>query len=165
MHPKGLVELRLCSANLNNSCAYRETLNHVSRSPLLWSDFFFFYFSSVIFSFPLSVGNCTNPTTPPNGVRSPSGSTFQFRDVIHYSCKPGFRLVGNRTFACSGKGRSNFTGNLTCERGRYPLLLVKKFFPKAINIVVNMVTHLRPALNLALNAAFEKKQKTLKKHY
>ena len=97
-----------------SSLAYRKTLNHLSRSPLLRSDFYFFSFSSLI-SFPLSVGNCKNPATPTLGVRSPSGTTFQFRDVIHYSCIPGFGLVGNRTFACFGPGRSNFTGNLTCE--------------------------------------------------
>ena len=65
--------------------------------------------------FLLTVDTCTNPATPTNGVKTPSGSTFQFGDVIQYSCNAGFRLVGEGTLACLAGGRVNSSTNMTCQ--------------------------------------------------
>ena len=55
------------------------------------------------------------PSTPLNGIRTPSGSSFQFGDVIQFSCNAGFRLVGEGTLACLAGGTVNASTNLTCQ--------------------------------------------------
>ena len=42
---------------------------------------------------------CNDPGIPYNGIRS--SSTFTAKSKIQYSCKSGYRLVGESNFECS----------------------------------------------------------------
>ena len=97
------------------------------------------FFHSNRCHFYFAVVTCAPPTKVDNGSFSPDKESYNYGEVVEYSCQTGFKVSEPKSISCSDDGTFK-PATPTCTRKCYNLSNLSLYFPNVISAVTDSFT-------------------------